>query len=206
MIGPLFNGAIADWPGHLDKLQAFWSSVMLTSGRYKGRPLPAHLKHGDRIGAASFERWLGLWKQTTAELFEPAPAATLQEKAERAESLQLGIRFLPRAIVLPLRRPRKMIQASATRLPDGLSNHRSTPLFTASTVPAALLRDHDTKDGVWALIVVHSGSLRYKVTDPRRATTTRDLKPGEAPGVVEPTILHHVEPIGAVEFQVDFYR
>jgi hemoglobin len=94
VIGPLFNDAVADWSDHLDKLQSFWSSVMLTSGRYKGRPLPAHVQHADRISNASFDRWLSLWRQTTAELFEPAAAATLQEKAERiAESLQLGIRF-----------------------------------------------------------------------------------------------------------------
>jgi hemoglobin len=93
-IGPLFNEAIADWPEHLDKLQSFWSSVMLTSGRYKGRPLPAHIKHGDRMPAAAFDRWLALWKQTTSELFEPAAAAALQDKADRiAESLQLGIAF-----------------------------------------------------------------------------------------------------------------
>lgn len=94
LIGSLFNDAVADWSEHLHKLQAFWSSVMLTSGRYKGRPLPAHVQHADRISGASFDRWLSLWRQTTAELFEPAAAAALQEKAERiAESLQLGIRF-----------------------------------------------------------------------------------------------------------------
>ena len=94
MIGPLFNRAIDDWPEHLDKLQAFWSSVMLTSGRYKGRPLPAHVKHGDAIDAAGFERWLGLWKETTEELFREADAAALQDKAGRiAESLSLGIAF-----------------------------------------------------------------------------------------------------------------
>jgi len=94
LIGPVFNGAIADWPDHLDKLQSFWSSVMLTSGRYKGRPLPAHIKHGDAITPASFERWLGIWRETTAELIEPEIAAALQEKAERiAESLSLGIAY-----------------------------------------------------------------------------------------------------------------
>jgi hemoglobin len=94
LIGPVFNGAISDWPGHLDKLQAFWSSVMLTSGRYKGRPLPAHVKHSDSISAASFDRWLALWRETTDELLEAAPAAALQEKAGRiAESLSLGIAF-----------------------------------------------------------------------------------------------------------------
>lgn len=94
LIGPLFNEAVHDWPEHLDRLQAFWSSVMLTSGRYKGRPLPAHLKHADRINGHSFERWLSIWDETTNEMFAPAAAAALQEKAARiAESLQLGIRF-----------------------------------------------------------------------------------------------------------------
>jgi hemoglobin len=94
LIGPVFNDAIHDWPEHLEKLQSFWSSVMLTSGRYKGRPLPAHVKHGDRISPASFERWLGLWRDTSDSLFAPGPAAALQDKAARiAESLSLGIAF-----------------------------------------------------------------------------------------------------------------
>jgi hemoglobin len=94
LIGPLFNEAVDDWTEHLDKLQAFWSSVMLTSGRYKGRPLPAHLKHSDRIGASEFARWLAIWKETTDELFDAPQAEALQHKAGRiAESLSLGIQF-----------------------------------------------------------------------------------------------------------------
>jgi len=94
LIGPVFDGAIDDWPGHLDKLQAFWSSVMLTSGRYKGRPLPAHVRHGESINPKSFERWLALWREATEEVMPPAAATALQEKAARiAESLSLGIAF-----------------------------------------------------------------------------------------------------------------
>ena len=94
LIGPVFNSAIQDWPEHLEKLQAFWSSVMLTSGRYKGRPLPAHIRHAEAITAQSFERWLALSGKTTEELMPPAAAAALQEKAARiAESLSLGINF-----------------------------------------------------------------------------------------------------------------
>jgi truncated hemoglobin YjbI len=52
LIGPVFKGAIEDWDEHLPKLQSFWSSLMLGTGRYKGRPMPAHLKHGDRISPA----------------------------------------------------------------------------------------------------------------------------------------------------------
>lgn len=94
LIGPLFNGAIDDWPEHLDKLQAFWSSVMLTSGRYKGRPLPAHIKHADAITPASFERWLALWRDATEELLPVPAAAMMQDKARSiAESLSLGIEY-----------------------------------------------------------------------------------------------------------------
>ena len=63
-LGPVFNDAIADWPEHLEKLAAFWSSVMLTSGRYKGNPMIAHLKHVRRITPALFDRWLALWART----------------------------------------------------------------------------------------------------------------------------------------------
>lgn len=94
LIGPVFNRAIDDWPEHLDRLKAFWSSVMLTSGRYKGRPLPAHVKHGDSIRQASFDRWLELWREATEDVLPPAAAAAMQEKAGRiAESLSMGIAF-----------------------------------------------------------------------------------------------------------------
>lgn len=93
-LGPIFNDAIGDWPHHLGKLTAFWSSVMLMSGRYHGRPMQAHLLHADRITPALFDRWLALWAETTEALFSPAIAAGLQEKAGRiGDSLQMGLRF-----------------------------------------------------------------------------------------------------------------
>lgn len=93
-LGPIFNDAIADWPEHLGKLSAFWSSIMLTSGRYKGQPVPAHMKHRDRITPALFSRWLALWKRTTDDLMSADAAGALQTKAERiAESLQLALFF-----------------------------------------------------------------------------------------------------------------
>ena len=93
-LGPIFDEAIDDWPGHLEKLAGFWSSVMLTSGRYKGNPMAAHLRHRERITPALFDRWLALWNETAAEVMEPTAAAALQAKAARiAESLQLGLFF-----------------------------------------------------------------------------------------------------------------
>lgn len=87
-----------------------------------------------------------------------------------------------------------------------LESYKTTPTFTESTVPAGLLADHSTKEGTWGLIHVTQGKLRYCVTDPRRAHDERTLDPNSPAGVVEPTILHRVEPIGAVEFHVEFLR
>lgn len=93
-----------------------------------------------------------------------------------------------------------------TSLPDGLECYKRTPDFTEATVPPGLLKDHSTKEGTWGLIHVTSGSLGYVVTDPRRPSSERLLTRDTPPGVVEPTMLHHVEPLGAVSFFVEFYR
>jgi hemoglobin len=94
VIGPLFDTAVDDWPKHLVKLRAFWSSVMLTTGRYKGSPMAAHLRHAARIEPAMFDRWLELWRDTARELLAPADAEAVIAKAERiAESLKLALFF-----------------------------------------------------------------------------------------------------------------
>lgn len=94
VLGPIFNGAIQDWPHHLEKLKAFWSSVMLSSGRYKGQPMAAHIRHESDMKPETFARWLALWRTTSGELLSPEAAVAFQEKADRiAESLQWGIQF-----------------------------------------------------------------------------------------------------------------
>lgn len=94
----------------------------------------------------------------------------------------------------------------ATALPEGLEPYRNTDMFTEASVPQGLLRDHNTKAGTWGLIHVAEGRLRYRVTDPHRHSFETVLSPETAPGIVEPTIRHHVEPLGPVRFQVEFYR
>ncbi|MBN8912866.1 MAG: group III truncated hemoglobin [Rhizobiales bacterium] len=91
LLGPVFDARVEDWPEHLDKLSAFWSSVVLMTGRYKGRPMPVHIAIPE-ISRMHFERWLALFR-ATAKTVCPEPAAALFiDRAERiAESLHLGI-------------------------------------------------------------------------------------------------------------------
>lgn len=94
LLGPVFNDAVHDWDEHLERIADFWSSVMLTTGRYKGNPVAKHLAHAARITPAMFDRWLTLWAETTNGMLPVPVARALQEKAARiAESLQLAIRF-----------------------------------------------------------------------------------------------------------------
>lgn len=93
----------------------------------------------------------------------------------------------------------------AEQLPPGLICYRSTPQFSEVSVPAALFDDHAIKDGVWGIIRIDSGSLRYHVTDERRVPTIFELEEG-TDGIVEPTIRHRIELVGAIRFKVDFYR
>jgi hemoglobin len=92
-LGPVFDVAIAEdeWPEHLKTMRRFWSSVMLTSGRYSGNPVAVH-RAVVGIQRPLFADWLALFTQTASELFEAGPASELAAKAQRiATSLQLAL-------------------------------------------------------------------------------------------------------------------
>jgi hemoglobin len=95
-LAPIFERAIpGDWQPHLTKMYAFWSSVMLTTGRYKGNPVAKHLAIPG-IEPQLFERWLGLFSETCGELFDDPVSAEFRAKAERiAESLKLALFYRP---------------------------------------------------------------------------------------------------------------
>lgn len=82
LLGPIFAGVIGDlWTPHLLKMKAFWSSVLLASGTYKGNPMIAHLKL-PLLTARHFERWLELWRATAAALCSQELAQVFVQRAE----------------------------------------------------------------------------------------------------------------------------
>jgi tellurite resistance-related uncharacterized protein len=94
----------------------------------------------------------------------------------------------------------------ATALPGDVRPYRRTDTFSEASVPAGLLKAHTTKAGAWALIHVLEGQLLYTILDPRRPAARIVLTPDRPPGVIEPTVLHEVAPVGPVRFYVEFHR
>jgi hemoglobin len=95
-LAPIFLRAIpGDWEPHLTRMYAFWSSVMLTTGRYKGNPVVKHLVIPG-IQPHLFERWLALFNETCGELFDDGVSGEFRAKAARiAESLKLALFYRP---------------------------------------------------------------------------------------------------------------
>ncbi|SNC59995.1 hemoglobin [Hymenobacter gelipurpurascens] len=69
LLGPIFNTvAQVHWPAHLPTMYDFWSSLLLGTSRYRGRPFPKHMALP--VDITHFERWLALFTGTVRENFE----------------------------------------------------------------------------------------------------------------------------------------
>ncbi len=94
------------------------------------------------------------------------------------------------------------VRCDRFELPAHFVPYKQTPVFTEASLPEGLKKDHSTKTGVWAKIIVTEGKLLYRVA---ALDTEMELSRNQA-GIVVPEVLHCVEPLGAVRFFVEFYR
>lgn len=85
--------------------------------------------------------------------------------------------------------------------PPSPTPYKLTAVFDEISLPAGFRREHRTKPGVWGVIRVLDGQLRYQVLDP---SSEMILEPGR-PGLIHPEEPHRVEPIGRMRMQVEFY-
>lgn len=94
-LGPVFESAIgktdAQWAPHLERMYAFWSSIMLASGRYHGNPMQKH-KDLPTFDEDLFAIWLTLFAETAREVHDPPIADHYIDRSKRiAETLKRGL-------------------------------------------------------------------------------------------------------------------
>jgi len=84
---------------------------------------------------------------------------------------------------------------------EGLTVVRSTPTWDERTMPDALRRAHRVASGIWGLVRVEAGSLRF-VAATRPMTDVVVI--ADEIHAIPPDIEHHVEPRDRCRFAIDF--
>lgn len=81
--------------------------------------------------------------------------------------------------------------------------YQSTPIFTSKSLPAALRKAHNTKDGTWGILNLLRGSLIYTIEE----TGEVQFLYAPARALIAPMQYHYVTPgCDDMEMRVDFYR
>lgn len=90
VLGPIFERHVKNWDTHLPTMVDFWSSALRGTARFRGSPMPKHAALPG-LSIELFQRWLGLFRETTAALPNQALAEKANDLAKRiAQSLWYG--------------------------------------------------------------------------------------------------------------------
>lgn len=93
LLGPVFEERIRGrWPQHLEKLYAFWQTVLLGEHTYFGSPFLPHA--GLEVSGNHFQKWMELFKETVDENFKGENANKAKNRAAKmAEMFEAKISY-----------------------------------------------------------------------------------------------------------------
>lgn len=80
--------------------------------------------------------------------------------------------------------------------------YKITPVWDQDTLPAAIRHEHSTKAGTWGVLRVLEGEVTLVFVDPAAAVRVTP----DAPALIPPEAVHHVELNGAMKMQVEFHH
>lgn len=80
VLAPIFAGRIADWTEHLERMAAFWSTLLFGTAAYRRDVFGAHTTLS--LERRHFDRWLELWRASVAALYSGRRAADAVAHAE----------------------------------------------------------------------------------------------------------------------------
>lgn len=89
-------------------------------------------------------------------------------------------------------------------IPDDVKPYSTIGPFDQASVPKGLLREHNTKAGVWGHLEVKSGQVNYVITQP--GFEGEHVLTCDNPAVIVPEHKHHLELTGDVTFNITFFR
>lgn len=91
VLGPVFENKLhGKWSAHLPRMYDFWSTILLSTGKFQGNVYGKHMALTG-IEKEHFVRWLSLFKNTVTNIYDGEAAIEILETADRiAGSLQLG--------------------------------------------------------------------------------------------------------------------
>lgn len=96
MLSPIFNAVIkGDWDEHLRKMCDFWSTLLLYTRKYKADPMEKHMPLP--LERTHFERWLTLFNDTIAQLFEGTTANEAKRRAANIARLMQSVKNIATA-------------------------------------------------------------------------------------------------------------
>ena len=86
LLSPIFNERIQDrWPQHLEKMYAFWQTVLLNERTYLGSPFTPHAQLP--VDHSHFQRWMQLFIETVDKLFKGKKTEEAKWRAEKMAEL-----------------------------------------------------------------------------------------------------------------------
>ena len=95
------------------------------------------------------------------------------------------------------------VRCDRQEIPEDYVSYRRTPTFTSASMPIGLRQHHATKSGVWGVINVLKGQLRYRIHDPYHCEVILDT---HTKGIILPEVEHEVEPHENAKFYVEFWH
>jgi hemoglobin len=97
LLGPIFEAHVQDWDHHLDRMCDFWSSAMLYTRKYSGRPVDKH-RPLPGLSQVHFDSWIALFDATVRDICSPqdSRAFSLRARQMRAGMTNaLGLGYIP---------------------------------------------------------------------------------------------------------------
>lgn len=85
LLGPVFTSRIGttdeDWAPHMERVNLFWTSLMLNKGVFKGKMVPIH-NQIPNLETGHFRRWMEIFMATVNDHYAISPSLDLTIKAQ----------------------------------------------------------------------------------------------------------------------------